>query len=45
MESTVAVFCPLETFHDCWVFVEFLLLDGYIYSDNILPDNATSTDV
>jgi len=45
MQSTVPIFCTLEAFDDRGVFVEFLLLDSHIYSDNILPDNAASTDV
>ena len=45
MESTIAILRALETFHNRGVFVEFLLLDGYIYSNDILPNDAPSADV
>ena len=45
MQSAVAVLCALETFHNLGVLVEFLLLDSYVYSDDILPDNTPGTNV
>ena len=45
MQSTIAVFCAFEAFHNRGVLVEFLLLNGHIYSNDILPDDTSSTDI
>jgi len=45
MQSTVAVLCMLEALHNRGVLVEFLLLNGHVYSDDILPDDTPSTNV
>lgn len=45
MQSTIAILCTLEAFHNRGVLVEFLLFNGHIYSDDILPDDASGADI
>ena len=45
VKSAIAIFCTLEAFQNFGVLVELLLLDGNIYSDDVLPDDTSSTDV
>lgn len=45
MQSAVAVFRPVETLEDIWVFVEGSLLDRNVDPDNILPDDTSSSNV
>jgi len=45
MQSTVAVLCTLETLHDSGVLVEFLLLNGHVYSDDVLPNDTPGANV
>ena len=45
MQSTITILCVLEAFHNGGVLVEFLFLDSYVYSDDVLPDYTSSTYV
>ena len=45
MQSTVAILCALEAFHDGGILVKFLLLDFHIYSNDILPDDTPGANV
>jgi hypothetical protein len=45
MQSTIAILRPLHTPHNVWGFMELPLLNGHINSDDILPNNTTSTDI
>jgi len=45
MQSPIAILRPLHTRHNIGRFMELPLLDGHINSDDILPDNTTSSNV
>ena len=45
MKTTIRPLRILEAFKDSFVFVELALLDRYIDTHNILPDDAPGTDV
>ena len=45
MQSTIAILCTLEAFHDCGVLVEFPFLDGNIDSDDVLPDDTPRANI
>jgi hypothetical protein len=45
VQATVAVLRTFEAFHDIGIFVELLLLDGHIDSDDVLPYDAPGTDI
>jgi hypothetical protein len=45
MQTTISILGTLHAGKDCLIFVELTFCDGYIDLDNILPHNATRTDV
>ena len=45
METAVTLLCTLERFKDLVGLMKVSLLDGLVDADDVLPDDATSTDV
>lgn len=45
MQASVAFFSVLEAVDDDLVFVELTLFDRHVDLDNVLPDDATSSNV
>lgn len=45
MQTSVTFFSAFHTFEDRLVLVKFSLCDGYINSDNVLPDDPASTNI
>lgn len=45
VQATSTLLRTLAAFEDSLIFVEYTLFDGYVDPHDVLPDNATSTNV